>query len=1469
MDGERTGGFRYAYPSACSNWSTKPTVEITSSLRMVLEEGLKGNKGRILNALTLPMPNTTLQSPLFLYIALACSKPIQVASHLDACKGTWSIGSDLLGAPFHAAALSWGLASNTGTVTPPHMDFGGSAIKIDILTGCKVWFIISKRQEDKRGKTWDMFVCDFQADSKVNSKVYKCEILLLEPGTLWFQRPNMLHAVATQANSLVFGQHFFPASAIWSVVMEWVHTAFLSWAITNVEHKDMRILLLCMMAHWKKVITAGGPLEGCLEHDGHVPDLHMQEGLLDICTLGNLLIYLPALSKCQDEYWDDLHFAFMQYWELVSWGNECLALTGMDGSDDVYELYVAIKLSALQFGLALLDYHTSVADSSLYEALDSGDWFNRIWFQSDVLGTFDQTFGKELQQEQRKKRHQLEDNLFWDILFGISTVEAIPDDVHIISYDELPPIKEETDSSASSSLTDLSESEPLQSPPPAPAVTLVSMASPSRQALAKHPETIIVANLASSQSEDATSAVEEDVWCPATKQSRSIEWSEHEHSDILSINDWNASEQEAQDEEQNADYEDEDIGDDSDDEEHQADDNADTNGSDGAFLDNLKSTSQVMWQVNDEEGDDRVEDVADSLPTPAQDGWQVQEEWESLSPGTEFYLALAMIEVNEATDQEIEETPPDAVMTSEGAPQTTGWLRHPSGPEGEFNGGRLEDDFNHFLNPDAFTQGETDEGVLRDIEREPPAHIHSLDMPGEISHLAKESSKALHLSQTVDLTALISTTSHSLMTSLPMPQALINDLFRTSVSSGASEDVADAVSENKFHDIIEVSSEEENAQPELPEELMLWREQMKTTLWDYLKDKQPLGAIEVSDNATPDSVYPRQNQHESLEELVLRHEQRRKELLNDQKDGKPLGLIEVEEGTPCNLLQCVLNVLDTNLESCWHFDGVSTPLEKKSLKRLMKMGKSWLNDGMVAVALEVLCQGYPSWGTAEPLALASLNATSKAFKNIIKAHTELGKSDFVLPIHQDRNHWILFHLNIPSRRMVCYDSLGRHEHAATKTYNELSSRFAHAVSDLEHPFEFIVSKDIPRQKDSINCGVYTVVFAWYLLCHGRPPCSEDKFWLSEGFICVRHEQPHEHAFGTQASPVWIYKKRAIDSSTCENQAGCLTGAPPIKRQARSPINIPSSPRPKRGKRTTGRDGTAVSDLPRGGVGTEPPTHSNSNGTEETPFPRPEACPNVACHEMSQQGAIMDDDDDEEDFKEDEFGFDDNDSEPTSTISNEETEEHEGNSGRRVGRTDPMPLMQQANINQNWGMYNLPAGSRYDNMVAMSTDGSGIGCAPLDPAVPSRTALGVTLPHDGIGHSHSRTSPVTINLYISLEHRDGVECSHVEYNVSVLQISAGEALCSLMGQEGRTACALQKLDPTQWTVSTSMHPLSLKDGASEDLSFREISTLDRVLSEHSSHYSTPLWHCRECPDTTTVMSLQALCAQKSQALPSNY
>ncbi|KAK0435806.1 uncharacterized protein EV420DRAFT_1487855 [Desarmillaria tabescens] len=291
----------------------------------------------------------------------------QAASHLEACKVTWSIGTDLLAAPFPAAALSWGLATVASAVTPPHTDYGGLAVKIHCLVGRKLWFIIRKRDEPSEAMSWDTFVRDFQADSKVDPNVYECEVIIVEPGSLWFQRPNTLHAVVMESNCLVFGQHFFSSSGIRSVVMGWIHMTFLCFAITNVEHRDMRVLLLRLMAYWKKVITDGEDVE---DHDGHVPNITSRVGFLDICALGNLIIYLHVLSGQQDQYWNDLRFAVAQYWEIVSWANERLVLTGLNETEKVYEVHVAFKLSVLQFGIGLLDYHDSLKGSQLYKAVE-------------------------------------------------------------------------------------------------------------------------------------------------------------------------------------------------------------------------------------------------------------------------------------------------------------------------------------------------------------------------------------------------------------------------------------------------------------------------------------------------------------------------------------------------------------------------------------------------------------------------------------------------------------------------------------------------------------------------------------------------------------------------------------------------------------------------------------------------------------------------------------------------------------------------------------------------------------------------------------------------------------------------------------------------------------------------------------------------------------------------------------------
>ncbi len=138
-------------------------------------------------------------------------------------------------------------------------------------------------------------------------------------------------------------------------------------------------------------------------HEGHVPDISTCEGFLDLCALGNLIIYLPALSSRKDRHWNDLRFSVAQYWEVVSWANQRLTLTNLHDTGEVYEAHVAFKLSALQFRQALIDYHEAVKKSHLYEAIDIEDHLHRTWFRTDVIKLCEDIIGDELKREQRRE----------------------------------------------------------------------------------------------------------------------------------------------------------------------------------------------------------------------------------------------------------------------------------------------------------------------------------------------------------------------------------------------------------------------------------------------------------------------------------------------------------------------------------------------------------------------------------------------------------------------------------------------------------------------------------------------------------------------------------------------------------------------------------------------------------------------------------------------------------------------------------------------------------------------------------------------------------------------------------------------------------------------------------------------------------------------------------------------------------
>ncbi|KAK0215526.1 hypothetical protein IW262DRAFT_1465185 [Armillaria fumosa] len=537
----------------------------------------------------------------------------------------------------------------------------------------------------------------------------------------------------------------------------------------------------------------------------------------------------------------------------------------------------------------------------------------------------------------------------------------LPEEVPIVPYMDIPVEGEESDSAGSSlALTNLSDTEELKSP--ATDLWPMPMASPQRPGRAKDPEVSDSKSLTSSRSHNAGLEVDEDGQVPPNKCSCPIEITTNEdsslnvgsdHSPRGLVHHWSKKQRWI----------------------------AICMPFPGTYVlrhdSNLahkckltpkqietKWTSDLMDTDREDADDD--DDNCDSSFLEAQEGASqatCKLKTSCRHAGKIFDIEMAYLDKRL---HEMKQTADSAQLMSKGAPGTTDSVEQPDCSEVDL------------------VEGSTYKGAVRGSEHPPLICKHALDVSewdGDLTlkHVQQQGAKT-ETSIAPDLLQQIITGDDQGVSIIPDDTEQQPEDEQVHEGTYPMPEPPAGVSNSAGNNVIEVSDEDKEPK------LLQWQENMKMGLQSYLKEHQPLAAI--------------QN----------------------------------EEGSQCDLLQCVTSLLDTNPESCWHFHGVSTPLEKKSLGRLIKLCQSWLNDGVVAVTFEVFCREYSSWGTAEPLALTSMNAASKVFKNIMKAYTNFGKSDFVLPIHQD-NHWILFHLNLWTHRIVCYDSLGMHEHSTTNTYN--------------------------------------------------------------------------------------------------------------------------------------------------------------------------------------------------------------------------------------------------------------------------------------------------------------------------------------------------------------------------------------------------------------------------------------------------
>ncbi|SJL18390.1 uncharacterized protein ARMOST_21978 [Armillaria ostoyae] len=485
-----------------------------------------------------------------------------------------------------------------------------------------------------------------------------------------------------------------------------------------------------------------------------------------------------------------------------------------------------------------------------------------------------------------------------------------------------------------------------------------------------------------------------------------------------------------------------------------------SNDSDSAFLDTQEGASQASYAYsalvdNDQSSPHDSTPVDWSALLVLRSQSPTAEELSDLSNGERFDVLMARHE-EAIRRREVNDTPRTANVEH---PKDQGEAEHAHPVEGkpvsavEFGDGELGEEYLRFMSEDAFLHGLTDEKGAHASVDVPPTSKRPLDESVEEEEMMVKRPRVLSPSPASDIGALITATSQSFvgLSGVGLPPDLVQQIIV--IDSGLRDRQATDSDKDEDSQIYEISDEDKEDEPESPAEVSQWRDEFQKGLHDYLKDHQPVISL-------------------------LEHDE--------------------SQTSPCDLYQCVCSLLEVNPQSTWRFYGRSTRLDRGSLRRLLKMGNSWLDDGMVSVVLQVLCRHYSSWGMAESVALASKNAAVKAFKRLMKAHIELGTCDFILPIHEDK-HWVLFHLNLPSHQMICYDSLGGDEDELRDIYERLWDLIKPVTPDPDRPFQFEVAQSVPMQKDSINCGVYMIAFAWHLMRQGRPPSSTDTMWSTAEF----------------------------------------------------------------------------------------------------------------------------------------------------------------------------------------------------------------------------------------------------------------------------------------------------------------------------------------------------------------------------------
>ncbi|KAK0474711.1 hypothetical protein EDD18DRAFT_1116386 [Armillaria luteobubalina] len=312
--------------------TAKPT------LRLMLHHARAGDNGQVLNALEFPLGGKVLKS---------LPNHQGLASEKASFERTEFIMAG-------AHALSWGLCGLATSSTHQHRDSHGLPTHVSPLCGSKIWVMLrhSDASKDDCNFYRDYLDQKFRKDESIQ-EFFESEVLYLDNTTHLIMKPNVLHYVLTLEHSVSYGGHFIPSASIRSVVIGYVHTAFLTYNITNTLHPEIKRLLFRMLLHWCLDGTTFQP-----HTEAHLPNWTSPKSLLDIIAIGNLVLYARALDPTTDlESNPSLLVEWLTardtYVFAVAAFQRVFATEGI--SDVFFE-------SAKRFGASLFDYMTSLDD---------------------------------------------------------------------------------------------------------------------------------------------------------------------------------------------------------------------------------------------------------------------------------------------------------------------------------------------------------------------------------------------------------------------------------------------------------------------------------------------------------------------------------------------------------------------------------------------------------------------------------------------------------------------------------------------------------------------------------------------------------------------------------------------------------------------------------------------------------------------------------------------------------------------------------------------------------------------------------------------------------------------------------------------------------------------------------------------------------------------------------------------------